>query len=122
MWITPPEFIHSFADLSTKRVDKWLALWTVFGSLEGNGGRGLWINLWIRGVKSVDKPVENSVENSSLWISRDLSTFYPQEAATYPHFCPQPRGRFFGLGKGDRAGYPHIHSPYYYYYSNKYMV
>jgi hypothetical protein len=83
---------------------------------------GLWINLWITGVKSVDKPVDNSVENSFLWISRDLSTFRPQEIATYPQFCPQPGGRVFGLSKANLPGYPHIHSPYYYYYSNKYMV
>jgi hypothetical protein len=86
------------------------------------GDRELWINLWIRGVKSVDKPVENSVENSSLWISGHLSTFCPQEVAAYPQIYPQSRVGVFGLSKAGFAGYPHIHSPYYYYYSNKYMV
>ena len=66
----------------------------------------------------MDKLVDNPVENSSLWISRDLSTFRPQGSATYPQVRPQPRGRVFGLGKIEMAGYPHIHSPYYYYYSN----
>jgi hypothetical protein len=93
-----------------------------FSVAGGSGDRELWINLWIRGVESVDKPVENSVENSTLWISRDLSTVCPQELATYPQFCPQPRGWVFGLSKADFGGYPHIHRPYYYYYSNKYMV
>jgi hypothetical protein len=88
----------------------------------GSRGDGLWINLWITGVKSVGKPVDNSVENSVLWINHDLSTFRPQEIATYPQFCPQPGGRVLGLSKANFAGYPHIHSPYYYYYSNKYMV
>jgi hypothetical protein len=86
------------------------------------GDRELWINLWIRGVKSVDKPVENSVENSSLWISGHLSTICPQEVAAYPQIYPQSRVGVFGLSKAGFAGYPHIHSPYYYYCSNKYMV
>ena len=29
----------------------------------------LWINLWITGVEPVDKPVENYVDNSGLWIT-----------------------------------------------------
>jgi hypothetical protein len=83
---------------------------------------GLWITLWIRGVEAVDKPVDNFVDNSGLWITRDLSTICPQENGGYPHFCPQAARRLFGLGKVDFGGYPHIHRPYYYYYSNKYMV
>jgi hypothetical protein len=83
---------------------------------------GLWINLWIRGVKAVDKLVDRIVDNSVLWITRGLSTICPQEKGGYPHFCPQAQGRFFGLGKVLFGGYPHIHRPYYYYYSNKYMV
>jgi hypothetical protein len=75
-------------------------------------GGGLWINLWIRGVKSVDKPVENSVEDPCLWINGDLSTICPQGSSTYPQFYPQPQGRVFGLSKVDFAGYPHIHRPY----------
>ena len=51
----------------------------------------LWINLWIRGVKSVDKPVDSFVDNLSLWISQELSTFCPQEFTSYPRFCPQAR-------------------------------
>jgi hypothetical protein len=70
----------------------------------------------------VDKSVDNFVENPSLWITRELSTFYPQGTGGYPHFCPQLRGWGFGLSKADFAVYPHIHRPYYYYYSNKYMV
>jgi hypothetical protein len=49
----------------------------------------LGITLWITGVKSVDKIVDNFVDNSDLWISRELSTICPQENGTYPHFCPQ---------------------------------
>ena len=44
------------------------------GGLEGPRGAGLWIKLWIRGVKSVDKVVDNSVDNPGLWITRELST------------------------------------------------
>src|SRR5215210_8520516 len=58
---------------------------------------GLWINLWITGVKSVDKPVEDFVDNLGLWISRELSTFLPQENASCPHFCPQYDGLVYGL-------------------------
>jgi hypothetical protein len=49
----------------------------------------LWINLWITGVEAVDKPVENYVDNSRLWTTRELSTFLPQEEATYPQFYSQ---------------------------------
>jgi hypothetical protein len=75
----------------------------------------LWINLWITGVKSVEKPVDKPVDNSGLWITRHLSTICPQAAATYPQFFPQAGMQVFGLGKEDFGGYPHIHSPYYYY-------
>jgi hypothetical protein len=54
------------------------------------------------------------VDNLGLWITRHLSTIYPQESGTYPQFCPQARWRVFGLGKEDLVGYPHIHRPYYY--------
>ncbi len=70
----------------------------------------------------MDKSVDNFVDNDSLWITRELSTIYPQGAGGYPHFCPQPTGAEFGLSRVDLASYPHIHRPYYYYYSNKYMV
>jgi hypothetical protein len=70
----------------------------------------------------VDKPVDRNVDNSKLWITRHLSTICPQESAGYPHFYPQAGGRPIGLGKADFSSYTHIHRPYYYYYSNKYMV
>jgi hypothetical protein len=79
----------------------------------GEAGR-LWINLWITGAKSVDKPVDRTVDNFRLWISGELSTICPQDRGTYPQFSPQARRRAFGLGKEDLAGYPHIHRPYYY--------
>src|SRR5918993_245049 len=64
-----------------------------------------------------------SVDNSSiLWITRHLSTIHPQEIAGYPHFYPQPAVRLFGLGKAVFSSYTHIHRPYYYYCSNRYMV
>jgi hypothetical protein len=116
------EFIHRFGHLSTEAVDKCPNLWTSGWAASRSRGRGLWINLWITGVKSVDKPVGNSVDNSNLWITRELSTICPQGSASYPQFCPQPRGRAFGLSMADFAAYPHIHRPYYYYYSNKLMV
>jgi hypothetical protein len=53
------------------------------------GTIGLWIKLWIRGVKTVDKAVDKIVDNSTLWISRELSTTYPQKIAGYPQFYPQ---------------------------------
>jgi hypothetical protein len=80
----------------------------------GNRLRGLWINLWIKGVKPVDKPVDKPVENSGLWLIRALSTTCPQGSKTYPQFSPQVKWRVFGLDRNDLAGYPHIHSPYYY--------
>jgi hypothetical protein len=122
MWINLPNL--STGPLSYPQ-NLWISslmLWTIFRVPTGSHAYRLWINLWIRGAKTVDKPVEKSVENSSLWISRDLSTIHPQEHATYPQFRPQPRGRVFGLSMADSAGYPHIHRPYYYYYSNRYMV
>jgi hypothetical protein len=143
-FVTPPK--HSRRNLSTARPQAAARMWIKLAGLSTDqrtypqvlwinppscgqfsgwrrvARRGLWINLWIRGVKSVDKPVDNSVENSSLWISRDLSTFHPQESATYPQIRPQPRGRVFGLGKAETCGCPHIHRPYYYYYSNTLMV
>jgi hypothetical protein len=106
-------------------VDKCGSLWINKASSEAYKNRtrgGLWINLWIRGVKPVDKPVDNFVDNSDLWISPELSTICPQETVGYPHFCPQAGRWIFGLGKVLFGGYPHIHRPYYYYYSNKYMV
>jgi hypothetical protein len=87
---------------------------TYCGQVCGGGGPGLWINLWIRGAESVDKPVERTVDNYRLWISGELSTIYPQDGGTYPQFLPQGRWRFSGLGKEDFGGYPHIHRAYYY--------
>ena len=116
------EFIHRFGHLSTASVDKCLTLWTSSRAASRSRGRGLWINLWITGVETVDKPVGNSVDNSNLWITRELSTFYQQGTGGYPHFCPQLRGLEFSLSKADFAAYPHIHRPYYYYYSNRLMV
>src|ERR671912_466203 len=101
------ETFHSLAHLSTVSVDNSSSLWT---------------NLWIRGVKSVDKPVDRIVDNSSLWITRHLSTIHPQEIGGYPHFYPQAGARLFGLGKAIFSSYTHIHRPYYYYCSNRYMV
>jgi hypothetical protein len=118
-------FIHNFWQLSTESVDNLGCLWINKASSEAykNTTRNnLWINLWIRGVKSVDKPVDNFVDNFGLWISPELSTICPQESDGYPHFCPQAARWLFGLGKVLCGDYPHIHRPYYYYYSNKYMV
>ena len=61
----------------------------------------------------MDKVVDKIVDNSSLWITRELSTICPQEIVGYPQFYPQARGRGFGLGMADFSGYPHIHRPYY---------
>jgi hypothetical protein len=77
----------------------------------------LWINLWIKGVKSVDKPVEDFVDNLRLWISHELSTFLPQDKVIYPQFYPQLIDPMLGLGKGNRDFVHSIHRPYYYYYS-----
>jgi hypothetical protein len=74
----------------------------------------LWITLWIRGVKAVDKAVDNFVDNSMLWITRRLSTICPQDFETYPHFCPQGDGRVFGVGKPNAKVIHTIHRPYYY--------
>jgi hypothetical protein len=73
----------------------------------------LWITLWIKGVKAVDKAVDNFVDNCMLWITPDLSTIYPQLFETYPHFCPQGIGGFFGLGKPVPKVIHTIHRPYY---------
>jgi hypothetical protein len=66
--------------------------------------------------------VDRIVDNSSLWITRHLSTIHPQEIVGYPHSYPQAGGRLFSLGKANFSSYTHIHRPYYYYYSNRYMV
>src|SRR5215216_1583070 len=73
-------------------------------------------------TETVDKSVDRIVDNFSLWITRYLPTIHPQEIVSYPHFYPQVRGRLFGLGKAFFSSYTHIHRPYYYYYSNRYMV
>ena len=118
LWTSQLRSIHRVGHLSTEPVDKCSTLW-INCPVVGRWGAGrLWINLWIRGVQPVDKPVDISVDNPNLWITRELSTTRPQVGASYPQFCPQPRGEVFGLGKVDFATYPHIHSPYYYYYSN----
>ena len=70
----------------------------------------------------MDKPVDRIVDNFILWITRYLSTIHPQEIVGYPHFYPQVRGRLFGLGKVFFSSYTHIHRPYYYYCSNRYML
>ena len=70
----------------------------------------------------MDKPVDDSVDNSGLWISRELSTFLPQETAGYPQFCPQLDEPVLGLGKGNLEFVHTIHRPYYYYYSKYLMV
>jgi hypothetical protein len=82
----------------------------------------LWINLWIKGVKSVDKLVDKNVDNFWLWISPDLSTFLPQEFAAYPRFCPQLIRRVSCIGKRICGLIHTIHRPYYYYYSKNLMV
>ena len=117
--------IHNSLRLSTDSVDNSGYLWTNKASSRPYKSRmrsTLWINLWIRGVKPVDNFVDNFVDKSCLWITRDLSTICPQETGGYPHFCPQAALGLFGLGKAHFGGYPHIHRPYYYYYSNKDMV
>ena len=75
--------------------------------------------MWIRGAETVDKDVDSSVDNSNLWITRELSTGCPQQTGGYPQFYPQEGCGVVGLSKGDFASYPHIHRPYYCYYSNK---
>jgi hypothetical protein len=85
-------------------------------------GYGLWINLWITGVKSVDNPVEDFVDNMGLWITRGLSTFLPQENASCPHFCPQHDGLVYGLDTRNLDFIHTVHRPYYYYYSKNLKV
>jgi hypothetical protein len=114
MWANGAEFIHNLSELSTASVDNSLRLWTSDGLAVSGPRQRLWINLWITGAKSVDKPVKKTVENWRLWITRGLSTSRPQESRTYPQILPQPRQRFSGLGKDNLRDYPHIHSPYYY--------
>jgi hypothetical protein len=115
MWINGAASIHRFLQLSTAPVDNCRNLWTSGGVGSPGHGPRLWINLWIRGVESVDKTVDKTVDNPRLWITRGLSTICPQENRTYPQILPQAWRRVFGIGKKDLIGYPHIHSPYYYY-------
>ena len=70
----------------------------------------------------MDNSVEIFVDNSGLWITRELSTVFPQDSEVYPQFYPQLSCRVLGVAKGNPTGYPHIHKPYYYYYSNRLMV
>jgi hypothetical protein len=110
MWTTGVRSIHRLAGLSAEVVDNS----SVMGKSRCHLRTGLWINLWITGVKNVEEAVEKTVENPSLWINGELSTIRPQGSATYPQFSPQARWWVFGLSRKDPAGYPHIHSPYYY--------
>jgi hypothetical protein len=82
----------------------------------------LWITLWIKGAKSVDNSVEDFVDNLELWITRDLSTFLPQENAVYPQFCPQPNGSVLGLSRRNQDLIHTVHRAYYYYYSKNLKV
>jgi hypothetical protein len=94
-------------------VDKGGVAEAMWGTCIGRYQSYLWIILWIRGAKPVDKSVDKNVDNSGLWITHHLSTICPQEIGGYPHFYPQARGRESGLGMADFSGYPHIHRPYY---------
>lgn len=67
----------------------------------------------------MDNSVDNFVDKLWLWITHELSTIYPQDIASYPQFCPQVGEDVFGLGKGNFGVIHTIHSPYYYYYSNR---
>ena len=72
----------------------------------------LWITLWIRGVKAVDNPVDKNVDKSGLWITRELSTGYPQGGGSYPQIYPQAPWLVSRLSKGISRVIHTIHSPY----------
>lgn len=74
----------------------WISLWIT--------GLFLWISLWI----SCGKPTPLW----SLWITRQLSTGYPQAKPTFPQEFSTGSFPFQTAFPGH---YPHIHSPYYYY-------
>ena len=59
---------------------------------------GLWTNLWIRGVKALDKTWDELLDNS-FWIIRNLSTICPQKTGGFTISIHRQRGRLFGLDK-----------------------
>jgi hypothetical protein len=90
MWITGARFIRELARLSPEAVDNQPQLWK---GLQRRTGV-LWINLWITGVKTVDKPVEKIVENCGLWITCHLSTIRPQGVRLIHNFLHRLGGEF----------------------------
>ena len=114
----PLSSFHRTVELSTEIVDNSTVLWIKGPDKDAYKNTNLirlWINLWIRGVETVDKSVDRIVDNWRLWITWYLSTICPQRNVGYPQFYPQASEVAFGLGNMDLGGYPHIHRPYYYY-------
>ena len=65
--------VHRFWRLSTKTVDNSPVLWinrAPDARYKHTIADSLWITLWIRGVKTVDNPVDDFVDSGRLWISR----------------------------------------------------
>ena len=74
----------------------WITLWIT--------GLKLWITLWITcGKLRGGRP---------LWITRPLSTGYPQAGAGYPQQLSTAR---FSSWRAFPPAYPHFYRPYYYY-------
>ena len=77
----------------------WITLWIT--------GLKLWITLWITcGKLRGGRP---------LWITRPLSTGYPQAGASYPQQLSTAR---FSSWMAFSPAYPHFHRPYYYDYGS----
>lgn len=74
----------------------WISLWII--------GFFLWISLWISCGKTATLV--------RLWITRQLSTGYPQAIPIFPQGFSTSG---FRLQTAFLGCYPHIHSPYYYY-------
>ena len=77
----------------------WITLWIT--------GLFLWITLWTSCGKLGP--------SGRLWITRQLSTRYPQARATYPQ---ELSTGLFPSRTALLPSFPHIHRPYYYDYGS----
>ena len=97
----PQKLIHTAAELSTEIVDNLAHLWISFRMRPQNKhtiANRLWITLWIRGVKTVDNPVDNFVDSGRLWISRGFIHRISTGIGRFSTVLSTGEGGSFGLG------------------------
>lgn len=95
------KLIHTAVELSTEIVDNFSRMW--ISSRMGSQNKHtiankLWITLWIRGVKTVDNPVDNFVDSGRLWISRGFIHRISTGIGRLSTVLSTGEGGSFGLG------------------------